>query len=71
MKVRRSGVLANRSRPMAVSRLMVEDGRKANHTYSQPDLMIGATALLHGLTVVTRDTSDYEMARVPVLNPWK
>ena len=52
-------------------RLMVEDGRKAGHTYSQPDLMIGATALLHGLTVVTRDTSDYEMARVPVLNPWK
>jgi predicted nucleic acid-binding protein len=52
-------------------RLMVEDGRRAGHTYSQPDLMIGATALLHGLTVVTRDTSDFEMARVPVLNPWK
>ena len=52
-------------------RLMVEDGRKAGHTYSQPDLMIGATALLHGLTVVSRDTSEYEMARIPVLNPWK
>ena len=52
-------------------RLLVEDGRKAGHTYSQPDLMIGATALLHGLTVVSRDTSDYERARVPVLNPWK
>ncbi len=33
--------------------------------------MIGATAALHGLTVVTRDTSDFETARVPVLNPWK
>jgi len=51
-------------------RLLVEDGRKARHTYSQPDLIIAATALHHGLTVVTQDTSDYERARVPVHNPW-
>ncbi len=51
-------------------RLLVEDGRKAGHTFSQPDLIIAATALNHGLTVVTRDTSDYEKARVRVLNPW-
>ena len=51
-------------------RLLVEEGRKAGHTFSQPDLIIAATALHHGLTVVTRDTSDYEKARVPVLNPW-
>ena len=51
-------------------RLLVEDGRKARHTFSQPDLMIGATALVHGLTVVSRDTSDYQIARVPVVNPW-
>ena len=51
-------------------RLMVEDGRKAGHTFSQPDLIIAATALHHGLTVVTRDASDYQSARVPVLNPW-
>lgn len=51
-------------------RLLVEDGRKAGHTFSQPDLIIAATAPEHGLTVVTRDTSDYERARVPVLNPW-
>ena len=51
-------------------RLMVEDGRKARHPFSQPDLIIAATALHHGLTVVTRDTSEYERARVPVLNPW-
>lgn len=51
-------------------RLLVEDGRKTGHTYSQPDLIIAATALQHGLTVVTRDTSDYERARVPLLNPW-
>ncbi len=51
-------------------RLMVEDGRKAGHTFSQPDLIIAATAFHHGLTVVTRDESDYRRAGVPVLNPW-
>ena len=51
-------------------RLLVEDGRKVGHTFSQPDLIIAATALVHGLTVVTRDTSDYALARVPLLNPW-
>jgi len=52
-------------------RLLVEDGRKAGHTFSQPDLFIAATALHHGLTVVTRDAADFERARAPVLNPWK
>jgi predicted nucleic acid-binding protein len=51
-------------------RLLVEEGRKSRHTFSQPDLIIAATALDHGLTVVTRDTSDYERARVDVHNPW-
>jgi toxin FitB len=51
-------------------RLLVEEGRKTGHTFSQPDLMIAATALHHGLTVVTRDRSDYDKARVPVVNPW-
>lgn len=51
-------------------RLLVEEGRKVGHTFSQPDLIIAATALHHGLTVVTRDTGDYERARVPLLNPW-
>jgi len=52
-------------------RLLVEDGRKAGHTNSQPDLIIAATALHHGLTVVSRDTSDFNKARIPVLNPWR
>ena len=51
-------------------RLLVEDGRKAGHTLSQPDLIIAATALQHGLTVVTRDTADFALARVPLMNPW-
>ena len=51
-------------------RLLVEDGRKSGHTFSQPDLIIAATGLHHGLTVVTLDASDYARARVPVFNPW-
>lgn len=51
-------------------RLLVEDGRKARHTFSQPDLVIAATALDHGLTIVSRDVGDFRKARVPVLNPW-
>ncbi len=51
-------------------RLLVEEGRQAGHTFSQPDLIIAATALQQGLTVVTRDTTDYARARVAVLNPW-
>jgi len=52
-------------------RLLVEEGRKAGHSFSQPDLIIAATALHYGLTIVSRDTSDYERARVPFLDPWK
>ena len=51
-------------------RLLVEQGRKAGHTFSQPDLIIAATAQHHGLTVVTRDIGDYALARVPLVNPW-
>lgn len=51
-------------------RLLVEQGRKNGHTFSQPGLIIAATALHHGLTIVSRDTSEYETAIVPVLNPW-
>ena len=51
-------------------RILVEQGRKAGHTFSQPDLIIAATGLEHGLVVVSRDTSDYEQAGVAVLNPW-
>lgn len=51
-------------------RLLVEQGRKSGHTFSQPELFIAATALQHGLTVVSRDTRDYERAGVAVLNPW-
>lgn len=52
-------------------RLLVEEGRKTGHTFSQPDLIIAATALYHGLTVVSRDTSEYRRARADVRDPWQ
>ena len=51
-------------------RLLVEEGRKVNHTFSQPDLIIAATALYHGLTLVTRDTDDFARTPVQLYNPW-
>ncbi len=34
------------------------------------DALIAATALVHGLTVVTRNTGDFNRAGVELLNPW-
>lgn len=36
----------------------------------QNDSLIAATALVHRLTLVTRNTRDFEPMRVPILNPW-
>jgi len=35
------------------------------------DAWIAATALVHGLTVVTRNTRDFEGTGVRLLNPWE
>lgn len=34
------------------------------------DVLIAATALVHGMTVVTRNTADFTPTRVPLVNPW-
>ncbi len=34
------------------------------------DAFIGATALVHGMTVATRNVADFTPMGVPVLNPW-
>ena len=34
------------------------------------DAMIAATALVHGLILVTRNTQDFEPMGVKLLNPW-
>jgi toxin FitB len=37
---------------------------------SERDAFIAATALVHNLTVVTRNTADFVPTGVPILNPW-
>ena len=34
------------------------------------DALIAATALVHGMTVVTRNVADFQPTGVPLLNPW-
>ncbi len=34
------------------------------------DALIAATALVHGMTVVTRNTTNFQPSGVPTLNPW-
>lgn len=34
------------------------------------DSLIAATALVHGMAVVTRNTADFDSFGVPILNPW-
>jgi predicted nucleic acid-binding protein len=46
------------------ARLQVPDPR------SSRDAMIAATALVHAMTVVTRNVSDFAPTGVPVFNPW-
>lgn len=35
------------------------------------DTLIGSTALIHGLTLVTRNTKDFALPGLHVLNPWE
>jgi predicted nucleic acid-binding protein len=46
------------------ARLHVPDPR------AERDALIAATALVHGMTVVTRNLSDFASTGVPLLNPW-
>jgi predicted nucleic acid-binding protein len=52
-------------------RVLMEEARKVGHTYLQLDLLIAATALHHGFTVVTRDRDEFDKAGVTVINPWE
>ena len=37
---------------------------------AERDALIAATALVHGMTVATRNIADFEPMGVPVLDPW-
>jgi predicted nucleic acid-binding protein len=46
------------------ARLHVPDPR------AERDALIAATALVHGLTIVTRNVADFQPTGVALLNPW-
>ena len=49
---------------LACARLHVPDAA------SERDSWIAATALVHGLTIVTRNVGDFERTGLKVFNPW-
>ncbi|MDE9430155.1 type II toxin-antitoxin system VapC family toxin [Xenorhabdus bovienii] len=38
---------------------------------SERDALIAATALVHGMTVVTRNVADFQSTGVTIFNPWE
>lgn len=38
---------------------------------SERDALIAATALVHGMTIVTRNVDDFKPTGIAVLNPWE
>ena len=38
---------------------------------AERDALIAATALVHGMVVVTRNVADFQPAGVAIINPWK
>ena len=55
---------------LLIRRRLIEQGEAIRHTFLQPDLFIAATAILHDLCVVTRNTDDFVRTGVALLNPW-
>ena len=47
------------------ARLHVPDKR------GERDALIAATALVHGMTVVTRNVADFKPTKVAIINPWE
>ena len=46
-------------------------GLNALATRNTVDSLIAASARMHGLTVATRNTGDFEGCGVPLVNPWR
>lgn len=71
--------LENQVLPTFEERILVVDTAVARQCarlhvpapYSERDALIAATALVHGMTVVTRNVDDFKPTGIAVLNPWE
>lgn len=61
---------ADRLLPVTVEVAEAWGSMRARSNLRIVDSLLAATALIHGLTVVTRDTGPFEIAGVPVIDPW-
>ncbi len=50
---------------------LMAQAKAAGRAIGKADGYIAATAAAHGLMVATRDTSPFEAAGVPIINPWE
>ena len=50
---------------------LTAEQRKLGTSRPVVDGMIAATALEHGLTLITRNVKDFAGLGLPLLNPWK
>ncbi|GAA3657728.1 type II toxin-antitoxin system VapC family toxin [Microbacterium marinilacus] len=65
-------------RPLFAGRILPVDERvalaaagfQAPDPMPQMDALIAATALVHGVTLVTRNVKDVERTGIAILNPW-
>ena len=50
--------------------LLSAEAKRKGKPLSTVDGLLGATALHHNLTIVTRNVTDFAGLSIPVLNPW-
>jgi hypothetical protein len=50
--------------------MLLADLRAAGHAMPIKDSLIAATALVHGMTVATRNVRDFRRAGVKIVNPF-
>lgn len=63
----------NRFRVIIVDRVIAEQAAEFRAEFDTPfeDSLIAATAKVHGLALVTRNTGDFEATGIEMVNPWE
>ena len=51
--------------------ILMAQSRRSGATAGAMDGFIAATAMVHGLTIVTRNTRDFAALGIPLVNPWE